>query len=102
MLHVRRSTCMEKHDVINGIRQQEQRAHPSATFLGISVNLVDAIVIATLIVFGLCAVLFHQRTADFMGDDVYYADAARSLLRYKFYGVNGVPETSQPPGLSAL
>jgi 4-amino-4-deoxy-L-arabinose transferase-like glycosyltransferase len=52
--------------------------------------------------FVVSAVLLHQRTADFWGEDVFYADAARSLLHDGFYGVNGNPETTQPPGLALI
>ena len=55
-----------------------------------------------LVLFGVSAVLLHQRTPDFMGEDVFYADAAQSFLRHGSYAVNGVNETTQPPGLSAI
>jgi len=55
-----------------------------------------------LVIFGVSAALLHQRTPDFMGEDVFYADAAQSLLRHGAYAVNGVRETTQPPGLSAI
>jgi hypothetical protein len=62
----------------------------------------DLIVFLLIAVFGLSAILLRQRTADFMGEDVFYADAAQSLLHHGFYGVNGTPETTQPPGLSGI
>jgi len=62
----------------------------------------NLIIMASIVVFGTCAALFHQRTADFMGEDVFYADAARNLLQHGFYGVNGNAETTQPPGLAAI
>jgi len=37
-----------------------------------------------------------------MAEDAFYADAARNLLQHGFYGVNGNPETTQPPGLPAI
>jgi hypothetical protein len=55
-----------------------------------------------ILVFGASAVLLRQRTPDFLGEDAFYADAAQSLLHHGFYGVNGVPETTQPPGLPAI
>jgi 4-amino-4-deoxy-L-arabinose transferase-like glycosyltransferase len=57
---------------------------------------------ALIIGFGAAAVFLHQRTVDFMGEDAFYADAARSLLHHGFYGVNGLPETTQPPGLAGI
>ncbi len=37
-----------------------------------------------------------------MGEDVFYADAAQSLLLHGSYGVNGARETTQPPGLAGI
>ena len=65
---------------------------------GSGANLVFVLLIVGI---GIAAAILHQRTPDFMGEDVFYADAARSLL-HGFYGVNGTPETTQPPGLSAI
>jgi len=62
----------------------------------------DLIVFVLIAVLGTSVVLLHQRTADFLGDDVFYADAAKSLLHNGFYGVNGNPETTQPPGLTGI
>ena len=68
----------------------------------LSVARADLIFFIFIVIFGTFAVLVHQRTADFMGEDVFYADAAQSLLQDGFYGVNGVPETTQPPGLAGI
>ncbi len=62
----------------------------------------DFIFVVLILLFGGSAVLFHQRTSDFWGDDVFYADAAQSLLHRGIYGVNGNPETTQPPGLAVM
>lgn len=62
----------------------------------------DLIAYVLIALFGLAAVLLRQRTADFISSDVFYADAALSLLHHGFYGVNGIPETTQPPGLSMI
>jgi hypothetical protein len=45
---------------------------------------------------------YYNRTADFLHEDVFYADAARSLIHHGFYGIDGHPETNQPPGLPAI
>jgi hypothetical protein len=63
---------------------------------------VDFICVSAIVAFGLCTVLLHQRAADFGGEDAFYADAASNLLYRGFYGVNGNPETTQPPGLSTI
>ena len=62
----------------------------------------DLIFIILLVVFGTSTVLLRQQTSDFGGEDVFYADAAQSLLDHGFYGVNGHPETTQPPGLAGI
>src|SRR5215468_3798122 len=59
------------------------------------------VVVLLIVISGVATAILHQRTPDFMGEDVFYADAARNLL-HGFYGVNGSPETTQPPGLPAI
>jgi len=53
-----------------------------------------------------CVGAFHfvcaQRVHDFQGDDVFYSDSGRSLVEHGSYGINGHPETNQPPGLPFL
>jgi hypothetical protein len=66
------------------------------------VQKTDLICFALIVVFGVAAVLLHQRTTDFMNESAFYADAAQSLLHHNFYGVNGVRETTQPPGLAGI
>jgi len=62
----------------------------------------DAVVVGLILAFGAVAFLCPERSADFLHDDVFYADAARALIRHGFYGINGHPETNQPPGLPAI
>ena len=66
------------------------------------VTFADFLVFLLIAVFGVSTVLLHHRAADFLAEDVFYADAAQCLLHYGFFGVNGVPETTQPPGLAAI
>jgi len=68
----------------------------------LTVTRADILVLALIVVFGVSAILFHERSTDFLHDDVFYADSARSLIQNGFYGINGRPETTQPPGLPAL
>jgi hypothetical protein len=63
---------------------------------------VGIFVFALIVVFGGAAILFHERSGDFLHDDVFYADSARSLIQNGYYGINGRPETTQPPGLPVL
>ena len=67
-----------------------------------SVAWLDIVVYVVIVVLGISAFLFHFRSSDFLGEDVFYADCARSLLKHGFYGIGGHPETNQPPGLSAM
>jgi hypothetical protein len=67
-----------------------------------SIMRADLIVFLVIVLFGASSVFLHQRTSDFMGEDVFYADAAQSLLQHGFYGVNGNSETTQPPGLAGI
>lgn len=62
----------------------------------------NAITIAIIALVGVLAIVYHQRSSDFISDDVFYADAARSLLKHGVYGINGRPEINQPPGLPAM
>ncbi len=41
-----------------------------------------------------------DRARDFLDDDVFYPDAAQSIIQHGFYGINGYPETNMPPGVS--
>jgi hypothetical protein len=61
----------------------------------------DLILWILIVVVGVFTILLHQRV-DFGGDDVFYADAAQSLLHGGFYGVGDHPETTQPPGLAGI
>src|SRR5262245_47579095 len=62
---------------------------------------VDYLIFAVLLVFGAFVFVFYRR-GDFTGDDVFFADCARSLLQHGFYGLDGRPDTTQPPGLPAI
>lgn len=62
----------------------------------------DLLVLICLLLFGIFQYFSAQRVSDFQHDDVFYADAGRSLIQHGFYGINGHPETNQPPGLPVL
>src|SRR5579871_353073 len=82
------------------IPEESISTHDPFWWLG---NVPVSLVCATLIVvLGIAAIVLHQRTKDFWGEDVFYADAASNLLHHGFYGVNGDIETTQPPGLSLI
>ena len=67
-----------------------------------SVTRSNLIFLGLIVIFGVATAVLHHRAPDLMGEDVFYADAAQNLLRHGFYGVNGNPETTQPPGLPAI
>lgn len=67
-----------------------------------SIGLVDLTVLGIIIGVGALQVLFADRAADFLHDDAFYIDAARSLIQHHFYGIDGHPETNMPPGVSGM
>jgi hypothetical protein len=78
---------------------KRNREKVSSQVYFVSADLIFSILI---LVFGTSAILLHQRTSDFGGEDVFYADAAQSLMDHGFYGVGGHRETTQPPGLAGI
>jgi len=62
----------------------------------------DFLFVAGILILGTLAFLSRDRASDFLYDDVYYADCAKSLLARGFYGILDRPETTQPPGVSAI
>ena len=62
----------------------------------------DILVFALILGFGAWQFFSVERASDFLGEDVFFADAARSLIQHGFYGINGHPDTNQPPGLPSL
>ncbi len=67
-----------------------------------SYRMADYFFIACILALGALAFFSRDRASNFLYDDVYYADCARSLLEGGFYGIAGRPETTQPPGVSAI
>src|SRR5215831_17432018 len=63
---------------------------------------IDVGTVGLILVFGVLQVLFVPRADGVLGTDVFYIDAARSMIQHHFYGVNGRPETNMPPGMSAM
>src|SRR5260370_41420202 len=67
-----------------------------------SYRMADYFFIACILALGALAFFSRDRASNFLYDDVYYADCAWSLLEGGFYGIAGRPETTQPPGVSAI
>jgi hypothetical protein len=63
---------------------------------------VDLLFFSLILAFGILQFFSAQQAKDFLSDDVFFADAGRSLVEQGFYGINGYAETNQPPGLSAV
>jgi len=78
------------------------RFRPRLAGLSVSPGRIDLFIYLLILAFGILHVWFSLRASDFLRDDVFYADCARSLIDHGFYGINGHPETNQPPGLSAF
>jgi hypothetical protein len=67
-----------------------------------SLGVVDVLVFSFIICFGALQFFFPERAPDFQTDDVFYADAGRSIIQHGYYGINGQLEVNQPPGLPAF
>jgi hypothetical protein len=67
-----------------------------------SIHWMDVFAFTCILCFGALQFFGSQRFPGFQRDDVFYADAGRSLIEHGFYGINGHPETNQPPGLPAF
>src|SRR5271165_3898599 len=62
----------------------------------------DILVFALILGFGVLQFFYSERARDFLGEDVVYSEAGRSLVEHGFYGFNGQARTNQPPGLPAI
>jgi hypothetical protein len=67
-----------------------------------SLRAADVFFLVCILCFGAFQFFSVQRVPDFQHDDVFFADAGRSLVEHGFYGINGHPESNQPPGLPFL
>jgi hypothetical protein len=67
-----------------------------------SLRRTDILVFILILGFGILQFFSAERHAGFLNDDVFFADAGRSLVEHGFYGINGYAETNQPPGLSVI
>jgi hypothetical protein len=64
-----------------------------------TIRWTDILVYALILGFGALEFFCCAQAPDFLYDDVFFADAGRSLVEHGFYGINGYSETNQPPGL---
>jgi hypothetical protein len=63
---------------------------------------IDVVVFTLILSIGALQFFYTARAPDFLGDDVFWADSARSLVDHGYYGINGYAETNMPPGLPML
>ena len=96
---------------MNLTKEVEGRHGPSVSATGFWTQLTevssplrvaDILVFALIICFGLLQFFCAQRSKDFLGDDVFSVDSARSIIEHGLYGINGYAETNLPPGLPML
>jgi hypothetical protein len=62
----------------------------------------DILIFALILCLGTWQFFLVDRARDFLHDDVFFADSARSIVEHGYYGINGYPETNMPPGLAAI
>ena len=74
----------------------------SSSFASPHLDAFDYTALVLILTFGLLQFFLYLRAKDFLYDDVYYFEAARSLLQQGYYGFNGRPEANQPPGVSGI
>ncbi len=67
-----------------------------------SLRWIDLLIFTCILSFGTLQFFSCQRVPNFQRDDIFYADAARSMVEHGFYGINGHEETNQPPGVPAF
>jgi hypothetical protein len=61
---------------------------------------IDVAIFTLLICCGAFQFFYVSQAKDFLLDDVFFADAGKSIAQHGFYGINGYAETNMPPGLS--
>jgi hypothetical protein len=79
-----------------------KRLFPQLFEASSSICWADILIFSLIFGFGILQFFSAQRAGDFLSDDVFFADAARSVAEHGFYGMNGYAETNMPPGLSAI
>jgi hypothetical protein len=67
-----------------------------------SLRPIDIFVFALILGIGALQFFYTARSPDFLGEDVFWADSARSLVDHGYYGINGYAETNMPPGLPLM
>jgi hypothetical protein len=63
---------------------------------------IDLVVFALILSIGALQFFYTARASDFLGEDVFWADSARSLVNHGYYGINGYAETNMPPALPMI
>jgi hypothetical protein len=89
-------------DVVQGLGSQRIGFWGQLGEVSSSICRTDILVFALILGFGALQFFYTDRARDFLDDDIFYVDAARSLLNHGYYGINGYAETNLPPGISAI
>jgi hypothetical protein len=95
-------TVSSQHNVVQSVSRERLSFWAQMTEVSSPLRRIDVVVFALILGFGLVQLYFIARAPDFPGDDVFYADAGRSLIEHGFYGISGYAETNMPPGLSSI
>ena len=75
---------------------------PQFTEVSSRVDRADFLTYVLILCLGASQWFSIARESDFPDDQVFWADAGRSLIEHGFYGINGNRETNMPPGLPAV
>jgi hypothetical protein len=89
-----------KRDIVQPISTIRQGFRTQLAEVSSPLRPVDLIVFALILAIGAFQFFCVARASDFVQDDVFFADAARSLVQHGYYGINGYAETNMPPGVS--
>jgi hypothetical protein len=89
-------------DLVQSVRPDRHGFWAQLAEVSSPLRLIDIIVFALILGIGAFQFFSSERAPDFLHEDVFYFDAARSLVEHGFYGINGYAETNMPPGVSAF
>jgi hypothetical protein len=89
-------------DLVQSVRPHRHGFWAQLAEVSSPLRLIDIIIFALILGIGAFQFFSSERAPDFLHEDVFYFDAARSLVEHGFYGINGYAETNMPPGVSAF
>ena len=89
-------------DIVHGRAPDRRGIWVQLQEVSSSLRPIDLVVLALILGIGALQFFRVARAPDFLGEDVFWADSARSLIDHGYYGINGYPETNMPPGLPLI